>query len=175
MRSINDRIYLLSFDAEANGLWGTAFSVAGAVFNFDGEIRDSIILRCPIEGNIDPFVEEHFLPQMEEIEINCSSYQQMLERYFEWRKEWRAVAIDLVHMGVPIEARLFLDAHDMGIIEDWEGPHPLIDVSTIAEIWDSCDRYNILNGVHVGTIKKHNPLYNSIAAAKAYLHWLRNK
>ena len=171
----NGRENIISFDAETNGLWGTAFSIAGAVFNSNGEMIDSITLRCPIEDDIDPFVEENVLPQMEDIEINCSNYQQMLEQYFKWRDKWRATSAELVHMGVPVESRLFIDAHNIGIIGDWDGPYPLIDIAAIPEIWDSCDTYNASNGIDVGIKNTHNPLYDSIAAAKAYLHWLNNR
>ena len=82
-------------------------------------------------------------------------------------------------MSVPVEARLYMDAHREGLIDDFGGPYPLIDPSAIPEIGTSVDTYNEIHGCgpdpeefEGGT---HNPLYDSAAAYAAYRHWLLNR
>ena len=103
-----------SFDAETNGLWGQAFSIA-AVGGGGGGGGGG----CPIEGDVNPWVRDNVLPQMEGIKITHSDYKSLLEDFMKFylqKKEGRTI---LVHMGLPVEAKLFLDAHEMGIIGDW--------------------------------------------------------
>lgn len=133
-----------------------------------GEEITYFIGRCPIEGDVDGWVAENVLPQMEGITENYSSYEELLGAFMRWRATVKGDAVEIVHMGVPVEARLFIDAHTMGIIGDWDGPYPLIDIAAFPEIWDSVDRYNGTQGL------PHNPLYDAIVAAVAYRHWLAN-
>ena len=166
---------ILSFDAETNGLWGQAFSIGAILYSPKGEEISRFVGRAPIEEEINPWVKENVLPQMEGIKENYASYEELLKGFMDWRKEHKENATELVHMGVPVESRLFTDAHSMGIIGDWDGPYPLVDVATIPEIGDSTDGYNTKNGIlpdpanfEGGT---HNPLYDSASAAMAYLDW----
>ncbi len=169
---------ILSFDAETNGLWGQAFSI-GAVLFADGVIVEKFIGRCPIEEDVDGWVAENVIPEMAGIPVNYSSYEELLRAFMEWRSTRKENAIELVHMGVPVEARLFLDAHKLGIIGDWDGPYPLVDCSAIPEIGDSVDGYNAAHGISPDAAEleggTHNPLYDSVAAAVAYGHWLCNR
>ena len=77
-------------------------------------------------------------------------------------------------MGLPVEAKLFLDAHEMGIIGDWDAPYPLVDISAIPEINTSVDSYNKNLGIEVPEMEggTHNPLYDSYAAMMAYSHYM---
>lgn len=167
---------ILSLDAETNGLWGQAFAIGAILYTEDGAEEARFVGRCPIEGAVDSWVQENVLPQMERIEEDCGSYRELLEKFFQWRAARKGDAIELVHMGVPVEARLYLDAHTMGIIGDWDGPYPLVDCSAIPEIGDSVDGYNRVHGLTVNPEEfaggTHNPLYDSASAAVAYRHWL---
>ena len=166
---------ILSFDAETNGLWGQAFSIGAILYSPEGKEINRFVGRCPIEEEVNPWVNENVLPQMEAIKENYSSYEELLKGFMDWRKENKENAIELVHMGVPVESRLFTDAHNMGIIGDWDGPYPLIDAATIPEIGDSVDGYNERNGIALDPANfeggTHNPLYDSAAAAAAYMDW----
>lgn len=86
-------------------------------------------------------------------------------------------AIVLVHMGLPVEAKLFLDAHALGILGDWDAPYPLVDISAIPEIGVSVDTYNKNNRINLPEMEggTHNPMYDSLAAAYAYDHWCANR
>lgn len=168
---------VMSIDAETNGLWGQAFSIAGIVYDEDGHEVDRFVGRCPIEETVDPWVDANVLPQMAGIEEDYESYLDLLKAFFAWRAPYKQANVkELVHMGVPVEARLYIDAHKNGIIGDWDGPYPLLDVSVIPEIGDSVDGYNKIHGISPksedfagGT---HNPLYDSAAAYAAYHHWM---
>ena len=166
---------ILSFDAETNGLWGQAFAI-GAVLYEDGIETARFIGRCPIEETVDPWVAENVLPQLEGVPVEYSSYESLLRAFMAWRAAHRDGATELVHMGVPVEARLFLDAHRMGIIGDWDGPYPLGDASALPEIGDYGDGYNAAHGISPDSAEfdggTHNPLYDAAAAAVAYRHWL---
>ena len=171
---------ILSLDAETNGLWGQAFSIVGIVYDENGKEIDRFIGRCPIEEEVNPWVQENVLPQMVQITENYVSYRDLLQAFFAWRAPYKESEIpELVHMGCPVEARLYIDAHSMGIIGDWDGPYPLLDVAAIPEIGDSVDGYNAAHGTSPdpknfagGT---HNPLYDSAAVYAAYHHWFVNR
>lgn len=52
---------IFSFDAETNGLYGKAFSI-GAIIMEDGEETSTFVARCPINGEVNPYVAENVLP-----------------------------------------------------------------------------------------------------------------
>ena len=163
---------ILSFDAETNGLWGQAFAVSAILMNENGEIEKQFVSRCPIEEEINPWVAENVLPQMEGIQETASSYKEMLSQFAEFYLANKDGADVIVHMGLPVEAKLFIDMHTMGIIGDWDAPYPLIDISAFPEISDSVDGYNAKHGLDENIPNfdggTHNPLYDSYAAAVAY-------
>lgn len=170
----------LSLDAETNGLWGKAFSIVGIVYDEAGKEIDRFIGRCPIEEEINSWVRDNVLPQMTGIEENLGSYEELLRAFFAWRAPYRAAGVqELVHVGTPVETRLYIDAHSMNIIGDGDGPYPLLDPSSIPEIGDSVNAYNDIYGISPdselyggGT---HNPFYDAAAAYVAYRHWLLNR
>lgn len=170
---------ILSFDAETNGLWGQSFAIGAILYNPEGQELDRFVGRCPIEEDVNSWVAENVLPQMEAIPVDCTSYEELLKAFMAWRGAYKDSATELVHMGTPVEARLFIDAHNMGIIGEWDGPYPLVDACTVPEIGDSVDSYNAEHGISPDPEQfaggTHNPLYDSAAAAVAYLHWLQNR
>lgn len=176
MTTTTKSVTILSIDAETNGLWGKAFAIGAILYGSDGREAARFIGRCPIKESVDPWVEENVLPQLEGVPVEYSSYEELLRAFMAWRAAHKDGATELVHMGVPVEARLFLDAHRMGIIGDWDGPYPLVDVSALPEIGDSVDGYNAAHGISPDSAEfdggTHSPLYDAAAAAVAYRHWL---
>jgi hypothetical protein len=77
-------------------------------------------------------------------------------------------------MGYIVEAFLFREMHDNGLIGDFEGPYPMFDISSdlLNAYADpiSPDAYIENHGIDIefagGT---HNPLYDAIVAAKVYI------
>lgn len=161
---------IFSFDAETNGLWGQAFAIAAVVQEEDGSIKE-FIGRCPIESPINVWVEKNVLPTLTNIPEDYKSYKDLLKAFMEFYLSNKEGADIIVHMGLPVEARLFIDAHNMGIIGDWDAPYPLIDISAFPEIGTSVDAYVkgwakvSIDNIEGGT---HNPLYDSYAALTAY-------
>jgi len=163
---------LLSFDAETNGLWGQAFSIAAVVYDTEAkETTAEFIGRCPIQEDVNPWVAENVLPEMASIPVTHKDYADLLESFVDFYTANKEDALVLVHMGLPVEAKVFLDAHKMGFLGDWDAPYPLVDCSAIPEIGTSVDSYNANHGIVLpgfigGT---HNPLYDSYAAMYAYI------
>ncbi len=165
---------IISFDAETNGLWGQAFSIAAVLQEEDGSIIE-FLGRCPIQEPVNEWVAENVLPNMEDISENYDSYESLLTAFMQFYKDNKKDADVIVHMGLPVEARLFLDAHNMGIIGDWDAPYPLIDIAAFPEIGTSVDAYNKFECLTVPfNGSTHNPLYDSYAALVAYDNILDN-
>ena len=169
---------LFSFDAETNGLWGQAFSIAAVVKYPDGTVKE-FLGRCPIDVTqykINDWVLKNVLPQLENVPYNYDNYRSLLEGFMAFYMAEKENAQVIVHMGLPVESRLFLDAHNMGIIGDWDAPYPLVDISALPEINTSVDTYNREHNIEVPACEggTHNPLYDSWAALLAYEHWTSN-
>lgn len=167
---------IFSFDAETNGLWGQAFSIAAIVME-NGIETARFISRCPIEETVNSWVDENVLPQMAALPETHENYKSMLADFMQFYMEHKADADVIVHMGLPVEARLFLDAHTAKIIGDWDAPYPLIDISAYPEVGDSVDGYNAVHGIVVPDFDggTHNPLYDSFAAALCYNDICKNR
>lgn len=166
---------LFSYDAETNGLWGAAFAVAAIVETADGQ-RTEFVGRCPITGEINPWVRDNVLPQMEAIPENYPDYKSLLQGFIDFWKANKADATALVHMGQPVEARLWIDAHNMGLIGDWDAPYCQVDLGSFPEIGDSVDTYCEQHGISANADAfaggTHNPLYDSEQALRAYKHYM---
>jgi len=169
---------IFSFDAETNGLWGRAFSIAAIVYDESGEERARFIGRCPIEGEVDEFVAEKVLPQMEGIKESHGSYDTLLNDFAEFYLREKQGADVIAHVAVPVEARVLIDMHAKGFIGDWDGPFPLIDVAgclkQAGEDPNSVDNYANKYGIAIDKAEfeggTHNPLYDSVVAARVYQH-----
>lgn len=165
---------VFSFDAETNGLWGEAFSIAVLVYENGVEIA-RFIGRCPIEGDVNPWVKDNVLPTMTEIPVTHESYEELLADFAKFYLANKADASVIAHMGFIVEVKLLRDAHERGFIGDWDGPYPLIDIAgnlqQVGEDPTSVDKYVQKYGLDVrdfGTT--HNPLYDSEVAAVVYSH-----
>ena len=165
----------MSIDAETNGLWGQAFAIAAILADSDGKILKTFIGRCPILEPANPWVAENVLPQMGGIPITHESYQELLKDFCEFYLENKKDAQVIVHMGLPVESRLFLDAHDLNFIGDWDAPFPLVDISAISEIStsvdDYCKKYNISTDPATMQGGTHNPIYDATQAINAWVHY----
>ena len=171
---MNKRVF--SFDAETNGLWGQAFSIGAVVLDESGSEVSRFVGRCPISGKVSDFVAANVLPEMESIPENYHDYNSMLDAFMQFYMDNKTDTDVIVHMGLPVEARLFFDAHNMDIIGDWDAPYPLIDISAFPEVRDSVDSYNVEHGITVPDFDggTHNPLYDSMAAALCYHDYINS-
>lgn len=172
---------IFSFDAETNGLWGDAFAISAAVYE-DGKMTESFIAYLGQDGVTDGWVRDNVLPKLEGLEKTHDSYDAMLADFTEFYMANKSDADVIAHMGVPVEAKVLLDMHAKSYIGDFDGPYPFIDVASVlkAKGYDptSVDSYNNEFGLMDGRpeaegLASHHPLYDSIAAAVAYMHLLR--
>jgi hypothetical protein len=164
--------FLFSLDAEVDGLYGKPFAIGAVVYDIDGDKVDEFVLKrdVPITN---AWVKENVLPQLEGIET-ITSYYYLLKRFTDFYKKYKDVAMFIVHMGYPVEAFLFREMHNYELIEDFDGPFPLFDIASDLRIAHedplSPDIYVETHGLDIdfegGT---HNPLYDSIVAAKVYM------
>lgn len=166
---------ILSLDAETNGLYGDAFAIGAILMDKEtGKEERRFLARCPIFGEVDSFVKDNVLPELSDVEDTHVSYKAMLNAFIDFFKANKEDADVIVHMGVPVEAKLFIDAVKMEFMGPFDGPYPLVDIAAYPEIWDSVDSYNKEKGIVVPDCSggTHNPLYDCYAAALAYRHVL---
>ena len=167
---------IISVDAETNGLWGEAFAIA-AVVRENGVQVAGFMGMCPIKGEVNEFVETMVLPELNKVPVTHNDYEDLLKNFVEFYKLHRDDSTCITHVGLPVEAKLFIDAHEKEYLGDWEAPFPLVDISAIPEIGTSVDYYNKKHEIEVPVYDggAHNPLYDCTAAALAYEHWLANR
>lgn len=167
-----------SFDAETNGLWGQAFAIGALVYDESGAEVARFVGRLPDSAVTDGWVRENVLPKVQDIPVTHGTYAELLAAFSVFYKEHKKDADVVVHMGYIVEAGLLRDMHANGVIGDWDGPYPLLDVSgnlqQIGEDPTSVDKYVQKHSLCVGEFKggSHNPLYDSAAAAAVYRHLL---
>lgn len=166
---------VFSYKAKTNGLFGQAYIIAAIAETTDGR-RRQFIGRCPIEGNIDPWIRDNVLPVMEGIPENYPDYRTLLKEFCRFWAENKAHATPIVHMGCPVEAQLWIDAYKMGIIGDWDAPYAQVDLVSYPQIGDNVERYcvkhNISAAAEAAAGGIHNPLYNAEQALRAYRHYM---
>ncbi|MDO8470335.1 MAG: hypothetical protein Q7S84_05005 [bacterium] len=172
---------LFSFDAETNGLWGQAFAIGALIYDENGAELARFVGRCPIEGPVDQWVAENVLPQITDVLETHASYDALLADFAVFYMANKADADIIVHMGVPVEARLLIDMRSKGLIGDFDGPYPLIDLAgnlkQAGEDPTSVDAYVKKHTLTVGEFEggTHNPLYDSAAAATVYRHLMQKR
>ena len=114
---------------------------------------------------------------MQDIPENYASYDALLAGFAEFYLREKANATIIGHMVVPVESNLIRALHALGLIGDWDGPYPLIDVAgcldQAGEDPTSVDKYAAKVGVAVDPADfggAHNPLYDAAQAAAVYRH-----
>lgn len=172
---------ILSIDVESNGLYGQGFVIAALLYS-NGKYKEVYCGRCEIDGATDEWVEKNVIPIIGNIPVTNKSYKSLLEEFIDFYMKNKEGADVIVHMGFPVEAKIFIDAHNLGLIGDFDGPYPLIDISAYPEIGTSVDNYIMVNNIElsmpldilVGTTT-HNPIFDAIFACEAYIHYNSNK
>ena len=167
---------VFSFDAETNGLWGQAFAIGALVYDENGAEVARFVGRCPIKGTVDKWVEENVLPRITGLSVSHKDYDSLLVDFAKFYLANKTDTDIIVHMGVPVESTLLKDMHSRGLIGDWDGPYPLLDIAgnlqQAGEDPTSVDSYLKKYGLTVGEFAggSHNPLYDSAVAAQVYFH-----
>lgn len=184
MNTIDHSDKILSLDAETNGLLGQPFAIAATVREGKQEV-DRIILRCPIETDIDSWVEQNVIPNIADISENCKSYADMLDQFFNfWEhyrqkmdENWNPIQVQpttIAHMGAPVETGLFKDMLKH-VGNDFAGPYPLDEVATVlrlagenpSSVDEYMKKYNIQPEFEW---ESHHPMYDAVVAAQVWEH-----
>lgn len=160
---------IVALDCESNGLHGQVFAAAVSVQE-DGREIGGWTARCPIVGDVDPWVAEHVLPQLEDVPVTHDGYERILES---WRVHYARLKtmgyLVVCHIAWPVEARFLWDAHRD---TPFSGPFPLLDVASILEAVGadptSVDEYLTAKGIAPPAGEPHQPLYDARATAAAY-------
>ena len=172
-----------SIDCESNGIQGNSFASGMVIYKVTIystgttiEEQEKIIFRCPIEEEVNEWVNKNVLPEIKGIEENCKSYDDMLCEFSkQYLKSKQLTNMKyIVHVGLPVESRFFLDMYEAGYLGEWDLPFPLLDVAGNLDQMGmnplSVDDYNRDHGITVPftTGGTHNPLYDAMAAALCY-------
>ena len=172
--------YFVSIDVESVGIHGPFISIGAVAFKngvevstFYGRIWNGLInshLRVASNEDRD-FVTKNVLPHLglgaEE------GTEEMVNRFWEWwlgHKNTGAVMV--CDCPWPVEANFLSYAVKMSPSRTWEGPYPIIDVTSVLAVTDP----NVL--LAVGGDRKpdelpvHHPLTDARYSARQLLEWL---
>jgi len=160
---------IMSLDCEANGLHGQVFAAAVSVQE-DGREIGGFTARCPIVGDVDPWVAEHVLPTLVDVPVTHADYGAILASWRTHHDRLKTMGFVVVrHIAWPVEARFLWDAHRD---EPFSGPFPLLDVASMLTTIDadptSVDEYLTAQGIEPPAGRPHAPLYDARATALAY-------
>lgn len=163
---------MLSIDVETNGLWGQAFIIAALHYDKDGNEVGRFVGRCPIAGEVNPWVKDNVLPTVVDIEENYEDYESLLREFIKFITENKQ-AVPLVHMGHIVEVALFRDAFNLGIISEFGAPYLWYDVCLL--FGDSVDTYIKENRISVESNSgTHDPIYDAEVTYKSFRHFISN-
>ena len=124
---------ILSFDVESNGLHGEAFAVAGVVINDAGHTSSQIVLRCPIIGLVDPWVNDNVLEPMANIAQTHPEASSMRTAFWAWFIPAQANSQLVVCANpYPVEARFLIQCQEDDLPNrQLNHPFPLYDLSSM--------------------------------------------
>lgn len=165
---------IIALDVESDGLQGRIFAIGAVVYNQKGiEIgrfsrrTSSLVLR-------DSWTSENVLPAVKEIRCVDGWEALMFDfgRFYQWMCDLYDVRV-LWYRGYLLEGFLFRQLVAIDAIEGSNIPYLPIEVASYLEIAgypaDKLDDYLEFKGIKIeGNGVRHHPVYDSIAAYKAY-------
>ncbi len=124
---------ILSFDLEANNLHGEPFAVGAVVVDGHGQVHDTFTGRCPIKGEVDPWVKINVIPVIKDMKETHGSYADMREAFWRWFLEAQEASdYVLVSNGYPVEYRFLIECQEANLDERyWQHPFPILDLASI--------------------------------------------
>lgn len=177
--NLNKDTTILCFDVESNGLHGEAFAVGAMLITVEGEIKGEFAARCPIDGYVDPWVEENVLPSLEALPITHKTLRKMRRAFWAWYIKTKPKAdFVLVDNGYPVEARFLIACQDDDPAHRYaEHPFPLLDLSSLlvqAGYEPLADREKLVKEeIEKKKILKHNPTWDAWVTALAAIKAMR--
>ncbi len=124
---------ILSFDLETNNLHGTPFAIGAVVIDGHGKVHDTFTARCPIIGEVDPWVQANVLPAIKDMPETHGSYADIREAFWRWYvSAEQSSDYVLVSNGYPVEYRFLIDCQEANLDERyWQHPFPILDLTSI--------------------------------------------
>jgi hypothetical protein len=169
---------VFSFDAKTNGLWGKAFAIGALVYDEHGNEVARFVGRLLSSAVTDQRIKKNILPKLVGVPVTHQTYDELLSEFADFYKTHKQDADMITHMGYIVEAGLLRDMRNGGMIDDWDGPCPLFDVTgnlqQVGEDPTSVDGYAKKYSLSVPDFSggTHNPLYDAAITAAVYRHLL---
>ena len=177
---------VLSIDCETNGLYGQIFAI-GAIYK-DLKTKEEIIYqaRVSIEDEVNSWVQENVIQNIKDIELLDKTVDDdaigmeklLLKDFKKFYDRIKAITenelIVIGHMICPVEANLFIKMRKYGLMEDFEGPYPFIDVASMLFMIEDEDQTSVDKYIEKWSLKTplslnpHNPLYDAKAALTVF-------
>jgi hypothetical protein len=124
---------VFSFDAETDGLWGQGFAIGALVYDENGIEVARFVGRLPDSVVTDGWVRDNVVSKLTGMPVTHQSYADLLADFAKFYLANKADADVIVHMGYIVETKVLRDMHDAGLIGDWDGPYPMLDVSGMVD------------------------------------------
>lgn len=160
---------ILSFDAEANGLHGEAFADGAVLLNPDGTDAEVFCARCPIEGDVDPWVRDNVLPALDGVPVTHKTPAALRAAFWSWLTERQNASLVVVDCGWPVEAGLLSACVADDPTRAFKGPYPLHEVATLLLVAgrDSLASYaaEVLSPGALARHRKHHPVDDARVSA----------
>lgn len=152
---------ILSFDAESNSLHGEAFAVGAVLLNPDGSDAETFYARCPIAGDVDPWVRDNVLPALADAPETHATPRAMRDAFWSWLTARQADACVVVDCGWPVEAGLLIACVNDDPSRAFKGPYPMHEVASLllAAGRDPMASYadRVLSPEALAAHRKHHP------------------
>lgn len=162
---------ILSIDVESNGLHGEAFAVGAVLMKLDGTILEEFLGRCPIKGELDPWVKERVLPAMTNVKEDYQDTKKLRAAFWKWYKPIKErTDYAIADNGYPVEARFLIACQDDDLSERyWDHPFPLLDPASMLMqigIKPLAIRYEfVADRLNNQSVLQHNPRFDAWVSA----------
>lgn len=162
---------ILAFDVESNGLAGPAFAVGAVWYDPEGACRETFFARCPIEGDVDPFVRAHVLPALvaPEAAPTHPTAHAMRDAFWAWAAaRWRTPGlVTLVDCGWPVDTGILTACLCDDPRRANEGPYPLHDAASFLYAAGYHPLHNYAPVVYPeAPANPHHPVYDAHVSAR---------
>ena len=177
--------YLFSVDAETDGLFGNAFSIGVAVYDYYGNEFDSFyaVIKDADKAVTNEWVKSNVLPKLDTNNaLIVDSYEDLIKEFSEFYLKYKDNAATIWHMGQIVEVFLFREAVNLGHLGMFDTPYLPIEMSNLLMYYgvtgDSVDNVRVYKGPVGNTsliVKKsdnfkntHNALYDAQVTAELF-------
>lgn len=164
---------ILSFDAESNGLHGEAFAIGAVILAPDASDAATFYARCPIAGDIDPWVRDNVLPALVDAPETHATPRAMRDAFWLWLAARPVDTLVAVDCGWPVEAGLLIACVNDDPSRAFQGPYPMHEVASLlfAAGLDPLASYaeHVLSADALARHRKHHPVDDARVSARCAL------